>query len=102
MKEELNSGSNGIEKRELMSVIILQLSNGKYYTEAVSDVRSRMKEHANRKHLHTRGYLPVKLVFFMSMEDEQSANELVERARKVGVEFWLNGLRNCELKYLYD
>jgi len=102
MKEELNNGSEGIEKQEVMYVVILQLSNGKYWTEAVNDVRSRMKEHSNKKCLHTRGYLPVKIVFFVSMEDEQSANELVERIRKVGKEFWLNGLRNCELKYLYD
>jgi len=101
MERELSSNQEGIEKQEQMYVMILQLSNGRYYTEAVNDVRSRMKEHGDKKHLHTRGYLPVKLVFFISMKGEQQAEALVVRIRKVGVKFWFEGLRDHELTYEY-
>jgi len=102
MKEELNNGSKGIEKQEQLFVVILQLSNGRFYVEAVNNVSSRMKEHSNKKCLQTRGYLPVKLVFVLLTESTLQAEELVARIRKVGTAFWLNGLLNYELTYGYD
>ena len=102
MEKELSSDSEGIEKQEQMYVLILRLSDGRHYTEVVNDMKARLKEHENGKCLHTLGLLPVKLVFFLNMRSEQQAQELVDRIRKEGVGFWLEGLRNYALTYQYE
>lgn len=101
MEKELSSDQEGIEKQEQMCVYILQLSNGEYYTEVTSDIKSKMKEHQDGENSYTKKLLPVKLRFFVSMTGRQKARKLVYRIRGKGIEFWLDGLVDYDLEYRY-
>ena len=102
VKMILKNNKEGIEKQAVMYVMILQLSNGKHHVGATDNVKKRIKEHEAGMYNDTAKLLPVKLIFFLIMEGERQARELVVRIRKVGIAFWLNGLQNFELKYVYD
>ncbi len=89
----LESVSEGIEKQELISVYVLNLSNGKYYTGMTGDLIRRMREHENGGSKSTRYYRPVELIFVARANSRRLARELEVRIKRRGAGRWLNELR---------
>jgi len=57
----------------MFSTYILQMANAKYYVGSTADLQQRLKEHQEGGSWHTKGHLPVKLVYSEPHTTRESA-----------------------------
>lgn len=76
---------------EKVSVYILRMADGSYYTGMTNNTDRRFKEHREGQSKSTRSKLPFRVMYVVELESRQEARDLEVKVKKRGANLFMLG-----------
>jgi len=76
---------------EKVSVYVLRMADGTFYTGMTNDTVRRFKEHSDGRSKSTKSKLPFKVLYVVELESRQEARDLEVRIKTRGARLFMMG-----------